>query len=156
MPNITIREYNPNTGALIGNITALSFGRVAAGTTSPIKVIDFAFANVSSVSNVKLGITSSSRLIVNPDPTGVIADGSAENGFFGIEHTTSFDPSVASGPLTRHFAGVNEDQTAGNGNNVLIGNRSATLSSFVYLDIELGANNFGTAGGTYRVFFDFE
>jgi hypothetical protein len=156
MPSVTIREYNPTTGALIGNISALSFGRVPVGTTSPIKVIDFAFTGVSSVQNVKLGIASSGTLTVNNEPVGVTSDGSSSNGLFGIEHSSSFNQTIAEGPLTRHFQGVNSTNLAGDSNNVEIGRRNATTSQFVYLDIELGVGNIGSDGGTYRVFFDFE
>ena len=156
MPSVTIREYNPTTGALIGNISALSFGRVSAGTTSPVKVIDFAFTGVTSVQNVKLGITSSGDLIVNEAPTGIGLDGSSENGLFGIEHGISFNPITAEGPLVRHFQGENQTGLGGDAANVLIGSRNSTTSQFVYLDIELGSNDLGTAGGTYKIFFDFE
>ncbi|MCK9433738.1 MAG: hypothetical protein M0R32_02690 [Candidatus Cloacimonetes bacterium] len=156
MPSVTIREYNPTTGALIGNISALSFGRVSSGTTSPVKVIDFAFTGVSVVRNVKLGLTSSGDLTVNDGATGIISDGSSENGYFGIEHTSAFSPITATGPVTRHFAGVNETDTAGDANNVEIGKRSSVVSQFVYLDIQLLSNNIGTSGGTYKIYFDFE
>ena len=156
MPSVTIREYNPTTGALIGNISAFSFGRLSSGTTSSVKVIDFAFTGVSSVQNVKLGITSSGGLTVNEQPTGIGADGSSENGLFGIEHSQSFDPTTAKGPLDRHFQGVNETGLAGDANNVEIGSRNSTTSQFVYLDLEIVSNVTGTAGGTYKIFFDYE
>lgn len=156
MPSVTIREYNPTTGALIGNITALSFGRVSSGTTSPVKVIDFAFSGVSEIRNVKLGLTSSGGLTVNESPENIISDGSSENGLFGIEHSQSFSPIIAEGPLTRHFQGVNTSDTAGDANNVEIGKRSSVISQFTYLDIELLSNNVGTSGGTYKIYFDFE
>lgn len=156
MPSVTIREYNPTTGALIGNISALSFGRVSAGTTSPIKVIDFAFTGVSEVRNVKLGLTSSGGLSVNDGPIGISSDGSSENGYFGIEHSSSFSSPTAEGPLTRHFQGINETDTAGDSNNVEIGKRSSAISQFVYLDIEIQSNDLGTSGGTYKIYFDFE
>lgn len=156
MPSVTIREYNPTTGALIGNISALSFGRVSSGATSPVKVIDFAFSGVTAVSNIKLGITSSGVLTVNESPVGVGEDGSSENGYLGIEHSVSFNPITAEGPLTRHFQGINSTGTGGDANNVEIGKRNDTTSQFVYLDVEIGANRQGLSGGTYKVFFDFE
>lgn len=156
MPSVTIREYNPTTGALIGNISALSFGRVSSGTTSPVKVVDFAFTGVSSVDNVKLALTSGGDLTVNEGPTGVGSDGSSENGFFGIQHSSSFSPTTAEGPLVRHFQGENTTDTSGDANNVEIGKRNDTTSQFVYLDVELGSNVTGTSGGTYKIFFDFE
>lgn len=156
MPSVTIREYNPTTGALIGNISSLSFGRVSTGTTSPVKVVDFAFTGVSVVRNVKLGLTSSGDLTVNDGPINITSDGSSENGLFGIEHSSSFSPVIAEGPLTRHFQGVNTTDTAGDANNVEIGKRTSVVSQFVYLDIELLSNNIGTSGGTYKIYFDFE
>lgn len=155
MPSVTIREYNPTTGALIGNITSLSFGRIVAGSTSPVKVIDFAFTGVSSVSNVKVGLLSAGGLSVNPAPEGVTSDGSSSNGKFGIEHSSSFDLVRAKGPLTRHFAGINTSGTAADPNNVTVGARDETTSQFTYLDVELGSNDLGNGGGTYKVFFDF-
>ena len=51
MANITVREYNPESGALLGNITTLKFGRVGSGTHTRVKVIDFAFEGVSLLNN---------------------------------------------------------------------------------------------------------
>ena len=95
-------------------------------------------------------------MAVNDGPIGIISDGSSENGYFGIEHGTNFSSTTAEGPLTRHFQGVNETDTSGDSNNVEIGKRSSVISQFVYLDLEILSNNLGTAGGTYKVYFDFE
>jgi hypothetical protein len=155
MASVTIREYNASTGALIGNVSNLSFGRLVAGSHSPVKVIDFVFTGVSSVSNVKLGLLATGGISVNPSPEGLAADGSASNGRFGIEHSLSFDLSKAAGPATRHFAGVNTSESAADQNNVFIGTRDDVTSQFVYLDIEPATTNLGAGAGTYKVFFDF-
>lgn len=155
MPSITTREYNPTTGALIGNVSSLNFGKLVVGTHSPVKVFDFAFTGVVGVANIRLGITSST-LDVNPSPEDIADDGSSSNGRFGVMHTDAFDTTLASGALGRHFAGKNSSGLASDEKNVSIGNRDATLSQFVYLDVELGSNDLGVASGVYRIFFDFE
>lgn len=155
MPSLTVREYHPESGALLGNISTLNFGRVTAGMTSKVKVIDIAFTEVTDVGNIKIGLISAGGLIVNSNPTNLAADGSASNGHFGIESTTAFDSSKASEPLSRHFAGLNGDVTAGNSNNVSIGNRSSTLSDYIYIDIEIGDSDIGAGNGAYKVFFDY-
>jgi len=156
MPSLTTREYNTTTGAFVGNISSLSFGRITVGTHSPVKVIDFAFTGVTSISNVKLGVLSSGGVVVNDNPQGISADGSASNGNFGVMHTTAFNIAIAQGPLTRHFAGLNVSLTASDPKNVIVGERTDTESQFVYLDMQLGANDRGVAAGLYKVFFDFD
>ena len=156
MPSITTREYNPTTGAFVSNISSLSYGRIIVGTHSPVKVIDFAFTGVSSVSNVKLGLMDSGGVAVNPSPQDVTSDGSASNGNFGCMHSLQFSTQTSQGPLTRHYAGLNASGLASDTKNIKIGQRSDVVSQFVYLDMELGSNDVGQAAGLYKVFFDFE
>lgn len=155
MPNITVREYNPDSGALLGNISTMAFGRITAGTTSAVKVIDIAFTGVTDVGNIKLGLVSSGGLTVNTNPTDIAADGSAGNGQFGIESTSEFDSAKASESLNRHFAGLNSGASAGNSNNVSVGNRSATISDYIYLDIQIDAATEGGINGSYKLYFDY-
>jgi hypothetical protein len=155
MPSITVREYNPESGALLSNVSTLNFGKVTAGTTSKVKVIDIAFTEVTYVGNIKLGLISAGGLIVNSNPSNIASDGSASNGHFGVESTSSFDSSKASEPLSRHFAGLNGDVTDGNSNNVSIDNRTSTLSDYIYLDIEIGSTDIGAGNGAYKIFFDY-
>lgn len=155
MANITIREYHPSSGALLGNVSVLSFGKITAGTKSSVKVIDIAFTDVTDVGNIKLGLISSGGLTVNASPTNIAADGSASNGHFGIEYSSAFDGSKASGPLTRHFAGLNSTITAGDSNNVSIPNRTSTLSDYIYIDVEVDASTTGAGNGSYKIFFDY-
>ena len=155
MSAITVREYNPESGALLGNVTVLNFGRITSGTTSAVKVIDLAFTGVTEVSNIELGLISSAGLVVNARPTDVQDDGTASNGYFGIESSSSFDASKASAPLSRHFAGKNADATAGNTNNVAIGNRADSISDYIYLDVQIDASSVGQGNGSYKVFFDY-
>lgn len=155
MPSITTREYNPTTGGLIGNMSSLNFGNVVVGSHSPVKVVDFAFSGITAVSNIKVGITGST-LDVNESPEDIQEDGSASNGRFGVMHTDAFDKALASSALGRHFAGLNDTGLATNENNVGVGSRTDTVSQFVYLDMEFGANDVGVVSGTYKVFFDFE
>ena len=155
MSSLTIREYHPESGALLGNVSTLNFGRIIAGTTSRVKVVDIAFTEVSSVGNIKIGLISSGNVTVNASPTDLAADGSAGNGNFGIESTAAFDSSKASQPLSRHFAGINNDITSGNSSNVSVNNRSSVLSDYIYLDIQLGASNIVAGNGAYKVFFDY-
>ena len=155
MPSVTTREYNPSTGAFIGNISTLSYGRVVAGVHSPVKVLDFAFTGISSVSNVKLGLLSSGGVTVNSSPEGISSDGSASNGRFGCEHSSSFSLTRAQGPLNRHFSGINSAESAADSRNIEIGTKNSTTSQFVYLDVELGSNDLGAGAGVYKIFFDF-
>ena len=122
MPSLTVREYNPESGALLGNISTLNFGRITAGTTSAVKVLDVAFTGLTQVGNIKLGLISTGGLTVNSNPLDLASDGSAGNGHFGIESSASFDASKASSSLTRYFAGRNATSTAADSNNVSIEN----------------------------------
>jgi hypothetical protein len=155
MPILTVREYNGSSGALLSNVNVLSFGRITAGTQSAVKVIDVAFSDVTEVANIKIGLISSGGLVVNSNPTDIAVDGSSGNGHFGIEYTTIFDSSKASSPLSRHFSGLNSTVTAGDPYNVSISNRSETLSSYIYLDIEVDASTTGVGNGAYKLFFDY-
>lgn len=155
MPSLTVREYHPESGALLGNISTLNFGRITAGTTSVVKVLDIAFTGLTQVGNIKLGLISTGGLTVNTNPTDLASDGSAGNGQFGIESTETFDSAKASSPLTRHFAGRNSTSTASNTNNVSIGNRSTTISDYIYLDIQVDAASTEAVNGAYKVFFDY-
>jgi hypothetical protein len=155
MPSITIRQYSGDSGALLGNISVLNFGRISAGTKSSVVVMDIAFSEVTNVGNVKLGLISSGGLVVNSGPTDISADGSASNGHFGIETTAVFDSSKASSPLSRHFAGINGSVTAGDSNNVSIPLRSSTVSNYIYLDIEVDSATVGVGNGAWKVFFDY-
>lgn len=155
MPTITVREYHPQSGALLGNISILNFGRITAGTTSKVKVLDIAFNDVSAVGNIKLGLIASGGLVVNNSPTDIDSDGSAGNGFFGIEDSPTFDASKSSQALTRHFAGVNTSISPSDSNNVAIGNRSLTISNYIYIDIEIGASDIKEGNGAYKIFFDY-
>lgn len=152
MPSITTRQYNPLNGALLGNIARLSFGNIPVGATSGTRLVDFAFSGVTSVSNVKLGIMSGGAVQINASPQGIGSDGSASNGSFGIEHSSTF---VEKPSLTRFFAGANASNTSSDANNVLIGTRDSATSQFVWLNLTLGSANLGDDAGTYRIFFDF-
>ena len=100
MPNITIREYHPESGALLRNISTLNFGRVSSGTRTRVKVVDVVFSNdVTAIGNVKIGLISNAGITVNANPQGIGDDGSASNGNFGVEDTASFDSAKASAPL---------------------------------------------------------
>lgn len=155
MARIQVREYHPESGALLDNVSTLQFSKVSSGTHSRVKVIDVAFTDVTVVGSIKLGLIANGGLVVNVSPTDLAADGSAGNGNFGIESSSVFDETTASAPLSRHFAGSNSDITAANTNNVDIGNRSDTVSDYVYLDVEVGAASSSGVNGAYKVFFDF-
>jgi len=155
MPSITIREYNGDSGALLGNISVLNFGRITAGTTSATKVIDVAFTEVTSVGNIKLGLISSGGLTVNSNPSDIGVDGSSGTGNFGVEYSSAFDSSKAAGSLSRHFAGLNTTITSSNTNNVSIPNRSDTLSDYIYLNVQVDASSVGAGNGSYKLFFDY-
>ena len=155
MPSLTIREYSPDGGALLSNISTLNFGRITAGTTSATKVIDVAFSEVTNVGNIRLGLISSGGLTVNENPANIAADGSSSTGHFGVESSSVFDSSKASSGLTRHFAGLNTSGTASDSNNVSIGNRTTTISDYIYLDIEMSSTLIGAGNGSYKLFFDY-
>jgi len=155
MATITIREYHPESGALLGNISVLNFGRITSGTTSRVKVIDIAFEEVTNVGNIKLGVISSGGLTVNSNPTDLAADGSSANGYFGVESSLVFDSAKAGQQLARHFAGVNATITAADSSNVSIANRNSTTSAYIYLDIEANTESLNATNGAFKVFFDF-
>lgn len=154
-PILTVRSYHPQTGALLNNISTLGFGRITKGTHSRVNVIDIAFSNVTSVGNLKLGLISDAGITANTEPEGIDSDGTATNGHFGIESSADFNATKASASLSRHFAGTNTDITADNVNNVSVGMRSATISNYIYLDIEAGSSNTTSGNGAYKIFFDF-
>ena len=155
MPSITVREFHPESGALLGNISTLKFGKITSGTTSRVKVIDIAFSELSAVDNLKIGLISSGGLAINSNPTDIASDGSSSTGNFGIEDTSAFDSVKAASPLTRHFAGLNSTITASDSNNVSVGKRNATVSNYIYLDIEIGSSDVDAGNGSYKVFFDY-
>jgi len=145
MPSITVREYHNESGALLGNVSILDFGRITSGTHSRVKVIDIAFDDVSAVGNIKLGVISNGGISVT----------SGDDGHFGIETSPDFSSSVASSPLSNHFSGLNTTGTSGDANNEDIGNKSSAVSDYIYLDIEIGSTNLETGNGAYKVFFDY-
>ena len=155
MPSLTIREFNPDSGALLGNVSTLNFGRITAGTSSRVKVIDIAFNDVTLVGNIKIGLISAAGLTVNTNPLDIAADGSASNGQFGIESSSDFDATKAASSLQRHFAGLNTTVTAADSNNVSVGNRSNTISDYIYLDVEIGSSSVNAGNGAYKAFFDY-
>jgi len=152
-PTLTFREYDPENGSLLGNISVLNFGRITAGTSSRVKVIDVAFSDVTAVDNIKLGLISNGNITVNPSPSGVSGD-TAANGQFGIEQSSAFNASKASVPLTRHFKGLS-DGTSGSTNNVEITKRSSTITNYIYVDVEIGSTNTTAGNGAYKIFFDY-
>ena len=155
MPTVTVREYNPASGALLSNVTTLNFGRVQSGTSSRVKVIDISFGDITVVGNIKLALISNGGITVNANPQDIDAKNTASNGHFGIEDSYDFNAAKTASPLARHFAGVNGTGTASDSNNVLIGSKSSQTSNYIYLDIELGATNINAMNGAYKVFFDF-
>ena len=160
LPNMIVREYHPETGSLLGNVTNLSFGRVTKGTHSRVKVIDLAFDSATNVGNLKIGLIADAGVTVNADPQGLEDDGSSSNGHFGIQSSLDFNASTASSTLSRHFAGTNKTITAEDEMNVSIGYpsggmRSSNVSYYIYLDIEVGSLNTSSGNGAYKIFFDF-
>jgi hypothetical protein len=155
VPGMTVREYNPESGALLSNITTMKFGKVSSGTHTRVKVIDIAFDEVTSVGNVKLGLIANAGITVNADPQDVSDNGSTSNGNFGIEDSASFDSSKSSEPLTRHFAGLSGTAISSDSNNVEIGTRSSAVSNYIYLDIKVSSTISGSGNGAYKVFFDY-
>ena len=155
MATISIREYNPNSGSLLGNVSVLSYGKITAGTRSSVKCLDIAFTDITNVSNLKLGLISSGNLTVNSNPTDISPDGSSSNGYFGIETTNAFDASKASGSLTRFFAGLNASITAADTNNVAIPMRAANISNYIYVSVQVDSSSTGAGVGSYKLFFDY-
>ena len=145
MPSITIREYHPESGALLGNASILDFGKITSGTHSRVKVIDIAFDDVSAVGNIKLGIISNGGVNVV----------SGDEGHFGFVSSPDFSSSVASSPLSTHFSGINTTGTSSDENNEDVGSKSQTISDYIYLDIEISSTNLQTGNGAYKVFFDY-
>ena len=155
MPFITAREYDPEDGSLLENASALYFGKITKGAHTRVKVIDLAFSGATSIGNIKLGLVASAGLDVNLTTGTIYSDGSSSTGNFGIMSSQDFDASIASQPLTRHFAGLNADATSTNDYNVSVGARSTNVSDYIYLDVEVSSAQSGSANGAYKVFFDF-
>ena len=156
LPEIIVREYDPETGALLSDMTALAFGRITRGAHSRVKVIDIFFNNVTEVSNVSLGLIGNAGInAVVSNPGVVYDDGSVENGRFGIQSTIEFDAAIATKPLAKHFAGVSDTAVSDNINNVQIGTRNTNTTNYIYLDIEVGSGGTGLRSGSYKIFFDF-
>ena len=145
MPTRTIREYHPESGALLGNVSTLDFGTVTAGSHSRVKVIDIVVDGVSSIGNVKLGLVSTGGITVTA--SGV--------DHFGIESSAAFSASKANSSLTEHFQGVNSTGLASDSNNISVGTRTDTVTHYIYLDIELGSSNLSAGNGAYKLFLDY-
>jgi hypothetical protein len=142
--SIVVREYNPTTGNLIGNINALQFGNVNIGEVSPVKVIDLVVPEVSFISNVRLVISSSDLLVVNDSPVDIGADGSSGNGNFGIETSEQF---ISRNTLSRFFAGTNEE--------VEVGTKGDNVSKYTYLNVKMDTDQTGKGTVVYKWLFDF-
>ena len=156
VPEIVIREYDPETGNLLQNVTSLAFGRVTRGAHTRVKVIDVAFTSTTSVSNLKLGLIGNAGINAVASDSGVpYDDGSRAAGHFGIESSQTFNPAQASQPLTRHFPGMNDTASVNSEMNVSVGVRATNISNFIYLDIEVGSTGTGLRSGAYKIFFDF-
>ena len=146
MPSITVRNYNPESGVLLGNVSILDYGKITLGSHSRVQVLDVAFESVTVVSNIKIGIIASG---------GITVISSGNVGHFGVTDSADFNATLASEPITSHFLGTNTTGTASDANNVSIGSRSSTLSNYIYLDIELGSTNLAAGNGAYKIFFDY-
>jgi len=144
--SITIREYHPVSGALLGNMSIMDFGKLTAGTHGRVKVIDIAFDEVTNVGNLKIGLIS----------TGGITPFSGGTGHFGIISSASFDSTLASQAIAppNYFLGVNTTNTASDVNNVAIPMRTSTISNYIYLDIEIGSTNLAAGNGSFKLFYD--
>jgi len=142
MPSLTLREYNPTTGEVVGPVDSMSLGRVSAGTHSPVKVYDVAFVGVNRVSSLKVGLVDASGISVP--------------GKFGVWNGDKFDAQKAAGPLTEHFPGLNLTMSANDPNNVEVGMRADDLSNFICIDVEMGVGDYGVVGAVYKFFFDYE
>lgn len=145
MPTFTIREYHPESGALLNNIQTLDFGTVGSGSHSRVKVIDIAFEGAANVGNIKIGLVSAGGLTVS-------ASG-AEH--FGITDSPTFNASLASSPISSHFPGTNGTGLSTDSNNVSVGTRSSVCSNYIYLDIEVGSTSLEDINGSYKIFFDY-
>lgn len=157
VPDMTYREYHPETGALLNNVSTLAFGKVTRGTHTRVKVIDVAFANAQNVGNIKIGLVADAGISINSasDSGTIYPDGSVANGHFGVTSSQDFNASISAEPLGTHFPGVNDTATADNSNNVSVGSRTQTVSNYIYLDIEVGSGSSGVGNGAYKIFFDF-
>jgi hypothetical protein len=158
MSSVTIREYNPSTGALLGTVSTLSFGKISSGAHSRVRVFDIAFGDLSEgseITNLKIGLISNANIVVNTNPGTIYDDQSSQNGHFGIMSSLDFDASIASSPLERHFVGLNSSGLATDENNVLIEMKSSNVVSyFIYLDVEVASEATTIGNGAYKLFYD--
>jgi len=142
--SIIIREYNPSTGDFIGNISTFDIGSTNLGEFSPVRVFDIYIPTVSIISNVKLYIISSPKIIINSSPIDISSDGSAGNGNFGIETSTTF---TSRNTLIRFFAGENLPVT--------IGTRASNISKFIYLNAKMDLSTTDSGTVTYKITLDY-
>lgn len=138
-----VREYNPTTGRLVGNVSSINFGNVNIGEFSAVKVLDIVVSDATLISNVSIEIRNSSTVAVNASPVGIAADGSASNGNFGVETSNSFVPRNT---LSRFFAGE--------GQPVSVGTRNSNTSKFIYLNAKMALSTPKSGTVTYRFYFD--
>jgi len=139
-----IREYNPSTGNLLGTINDFDYGNINIGEFCSVRVFDIYVPEVSYISNVTLQITSSPKIVVNAAPIDIGADGSAGNGNFGIETSTTF---VSRNTLTRFFAGLSAPVT--------VGTRLGNVSKFIYLNVRMALDAADSGSAVYKVSFDY-
>ena len=146
MPSLTVRSYNMESGALLGNVSVIDFGRVTLGSHSRVQVADLCFSGVTVVGNIKIGLVASG---------GITVASSGGVGHFGVISSSDFSATLAANPITNHFTGLNTTGTSSDANNYSVPSRSNTLSNYIYLDIELGSTNLNAGNGAYKVFFDY-
>ncbi len=139
-----LREYNPNTGSLLGNVSNIDFGNISIGQFGWIRVFDIYVPGVSDISNVTLSITSSAPIPVNDAPIDIGPDGSAGNGNFGIEISTDFLPKSS---LVRFFAGLSLPVT--------VGSRGGNVSKYIYLNTKMAVSSAISGTVSYQIAFDY-
>ena len=142
-PTLIFRKYDMN-GNFVENFRSLFLGNFQPGVKSAISVVNILGEGLTSMTNLKIGITEN----------GIGGAEVSNTVMYGVSET--IDPSFM---LTEYFTGVNETNTSDDVNNVEIGIKStgkSVESKYLYLQVDVPAKFIGRGYLVFRLFFDYE
>jgi len=142
-PTLTFRRYSID-GNFIENFNSLFLGNMKPGVKSAITVINVLAEGLTSMSNLKIGITEN----------GIIGSNVNDVVMYGVSET--IDPLFVP---TKYFSGVNADGTSENINNIEVGTISTgkeIISQYIYLMIDVPEKYIGRGYLGFKWFFEYE
>jgi len=142
-PVLNFRSYD-SSGNFLNNFSSLFMGNFQPGEKSDVTIVNMLVSGISSITNVKLGITEN----------GISGADVSDTVLYGV--TETIDPSFVP---SKYFDGVNTDNTASNLNNINVGVKDIANpieSKYIYLQIDIPERYMGRAYLTFRFFFDYE